>query len=138
VDLEGPAIIIAGSGMCQGGRIRHHLRRHLPDPHTDVLLVGYQAGRTIGRDLQEGRSSVYLDGESVDVRARITTISGLSAHADRDGLADWFSHLPRRKNGTVFVTHGEEAQSRAYADRLAATFGVRAEVPALHEVVELD
>ncbi|MEZ4363684.1 MAG: MBL fold metallo-hydrolase [Kofleriaceae bacterium] len=133
VDLDGPAVIIAGSGMCQGGRIGHHLRRHLPDPRTDVLLVGYQAGRTVGRDLQEGRSTVELSGETVDVRAKVTTISGLSAHADREGLTDWFSHLPRRQGGTVFVTHGEEDQSRAYAARLEAQFGTRTSVPALRE-----
>jgi metallo-beta-lactamase family protein len=138
VNLEGPAIIIAGSGMCQGGRIRHHLQKHLPDPRTDVLLVGYQAGRTVGRDLQAGLSSVYLDGETVPVRARVTTISGLSAHADRDGLTSWFSHLPRRHGGRVFVTHGEIPQSQAYADRLAAQFGTRAEVPSLYQSVVLD
>jgi metallo-beta-lactamase family protein len=138
VELDGPAVIIAGSGMCQGGRIRHHLRRHLPDPRTDVLLVGYQAGRTIGRDLQEGRDTVFLDGESVPVRAKVTTISGLSAHADRDGLTDWFARVPRRRGGAVFVTHGEEEQSSKYAARLADRFGVRAEVPALHQTVTLD
>ncbi len=138
VEQAGPAIVIAGSGMCQGGRIRHHLRRHLPDPRTDVLLVGYQAGRTLGRDLQEGRDEVFLDGESVPVRARITTISGLSAHADRDGLLDWFARLPRRPGASVFVTHGEEPQSRAFAQRLREQHGVRAEVPALYEVATLD
>lgn len=137
VNHDGPAIIIAGSGMCQGGRIRHHLARHLPDPRTDVLLVGYQAGRTLGRDLQQGRDEVFLDGQRVPVRAHITTIHGLSAHADRDGLADWFSHVPRRDAGAVFVTHGEEEQSRAYAQRLEQEFGARAEVPALDQRVEL-
>jgi metallo-beta-lactamase family protein len=137
VNLDGPAIIIAGSGMCQGGRIRHHLARHLPDPRTDVLLVGYQAGGTLGRELQEGRDEVFLDGQQIPVRAQITTIHGLSAHADRDGLADWFSHVPRRAAGAVFVTHGEEAQSRAYAERLQQEFGTRAEVPALDQRVEL-
>jgi metallo-beta-lactamase family protein len=133
VSMDGPAIVIAGSGMCQGGRIRHHLRRHLSDPRTDVLLVGYQAGRTLGRELQEGAEEVFLEGERVPVRAQVTTIHGLSAHADRDGLADWFSHVPRREAGTVFVTHGEEEQSRAYAARLEHEFGTRAEVPALDQ-----
>lgn len=133
VSMEGPAIVIAGSGMCQGGRIRHHLRRHLPDPRTDVLLVGYQSGRTLGRELQEGRDEVFLEGERVPVRARITTIHGLSAHADREGLADWFAHLPRRDAGLVFVTHGEEEQARAYAARLEEQFGTRTEVPALDQ-----
>lgn len=137
VSMDGSAIVIAGSGMCQGGRIRNHLSRHLSDPRTDVLLVGYQAGRTLGRELQEGRDEVFLDGDHVQVRAKITTIHGLSAHADREGLADWFSHIPRRDAGTVFVTHGEEAQSRAYAERLEHDFGTRAHVPGLGERVEL-
>lgn len=137
VSMEGPAIIIAGSGMCQGGRIRHHLARHLPDPRTDVLLVGYQAGRTVGRDLQEGRDEVFLDGQRVPVRAKISTIHGLSAHADREGLADWFSHVPKKDAGAVFVTHGEEEQSLAYAALLEQRFGTRAVVPALDQRVEL-
>lgn len=137
VGMDGPAIVIAGSGMCQGGRIRHHLHRHLPDPRTDVLLVGYQAGRTLGRELQEGRDEVFLDGERVPVRARITTIHGLSAHADQGGLSDWFAHVPRRDAGAVFVTHGEEVQSRAYAERLEQQFGTRVEVPALDQRFEL-
>lgn len=137
VEREGPAIIIAGSGMCQGGRIRYHLLRHLPDPRTDVVLVGYQASRTLGRALQEGRDTVYLRGQEVPVRARITTISGLSAHADRDGLAAWFAALPRKHNAPVFVTHGEELQAQAYASRLAAGYGVEATVPALGQQVAL-
>jgi len=137
VDVDGPAIIIAGSGMCQGGRIRYHLERHLPDPRTDVLLVGYQAQRTLGRALQEGRDTVYLRGQQVPVRARITTISGLSAHADRDGLAAWFAALPRNHGARVFVTHGEEAQARAYASRLDAQFGAVTDVPTLGQRVEL-
>lgn len=137
VNIEGPAIVIAGSGMCEGGRIRHHLLRHLPDPRTDVLLVGYQAGRTLGAALQQGRDRVWIGRDEVEVRARITTISGLSAHADRDGLADWFSHLPRRDGGRVFVTHGEPAQSEAYARMLGDRFGARADVPGPHDTVEL-
>lgn len=138
VEVDGPAIIIAGSGMCQGGRIRHHLQRHLPDPRTDVLLVGYQAQRTLGRALQDGRDLVYLRGQEVPVRARITTLSGLSAHADRDGLSAWFAALPRNHGARVFVTHGEEDQARAYASRLTAQFGVATEVPALGQRVVLD
>jgi hypothetical protein len=96
-DLDGPAIIIAGSGMCNGGRIRRHLARHLPDPRTDVLLVGYQGARTLGRALEDGAREVWLDGGQVEVRGRVTRLSGYSAHADRDGLADWFGAVPRRQ-----------------------------------------
>jgi metallo-beta-lactamase family protein len=137
VNAEGPAIIIAGSGMCQGGRIRHHLLRHLPDPRADVLLVGYQSGRTLGRALQEGRTTVFIDNQQVLVRARITTISGLSAHADRDGLANWFEKIPRAAGARTFVTHGEAAQSDTYAKLLTDRFHTPAHAPAMFESVEL-
>ncbi len=137
VNLDGPAIIIAGSGMCNGGRIRHHLERHLDDPRTDVLLVGYQAGRTLGAALQQGVKQVWLKGTQIQVRARITTISGLSAHADCDGLEAWFGAIPRRDGAQVFVTHGEPAQSEAYATRVRQRFGIAAAVPALGDVATL-
>jgi metallo-beta-lactamase family protein len=137
VNTEGPAVIIAGSGMCQGGRIRHHLLRHLPDPRADILLVGYQAGRTLGRALQEGRTSVYIDGQQVMVRARVTTISGLSAHADREGLASWFDKIPKAPAARAFVTHGEQEQSIAYAQLLTDRFSVAAHAPAMFETVDL-
>jgi metallo-beta-lactamase family protein len=138
VNLDGPAIIIAGSGMCQGGRIRHHLKRHLPDKRTDILLVGYQSYRTLGRALQEGRDKVFLQGEEIPVRARITTISGLSAHADRDGLATWFDKLPRRDKTRVFVTHGEEDQAEAFGKLIADRYRCPVDVPAIHQSFELD
>ncbi len=127
--IQGPAIIIAGSGMCSGGRILGHLGEYLPDPRTDVIFVGYQAMGTLGRQLQDGAKSVVIDGESVPVRAVITTISGLSAHADRDALADWYGKVPRRKGGAVFVTHGEEKSSRSYGMHLKDRFEARAIIP---------
>jgi metallo-beta-lactamase family protein len=127
--IKGPAIIIAGSGMCSGGRILGHLKEYLDDPRTDVIFVGYQAMGTLGRQLQDGVKSVDIDGESVRVKAVITTISGLSAHADRDALAEWFGKIPLRPGGAVFVTHGEEKSSRNYAQHLKDRFGARAIVP---------
>jgi len=127
--IEGAAIIIAGSGMCNGGRIIKHLAEYLPDPRTDVIFVGYQAGQTLGRELQEGRTEVMVEGKLVPVRAKITTISGFSAHADRDALAKWYSQVPLRKGGAVFVTHGEEKSSRGYAAHLKDRFSARAIVP---------
>jgi metallo-beta-lactamase family protein len=137
VQHDGPAIVIAGSGMCQGGRIRHHLEEHLSDPRTDVILVGYQARRTLGRALQEGAKEVRLRDEVVPVRAAITTISGFSAHGDRDALAAWHAAVPRRPGATTFVTHGEEEVSRFYADFLAKEQSARTHVPALFDTVDL-
>ena len=135
--IDGPAIVIAGSGMCQGGRIRRHLRDHLSDSRTDLLLVGYQAQGTLGRDLQDGRAEVWIDGAAVRVRARVTTISGFSAHADRDELLDWFAAAPLRRGGGAFITHGEDTAAAAYAAALRDRTGVAARVPALGDAVEL-
>jgi metallo-beta-lactamase family protein len=138
VALEGPAIIVAGSGMLSGGRIRHHLAAHLPDPTCDVLLVGYQAEGTLGRHLQNGGDTAFLHGEEVPVRARITTIHGFSAHADRDGLAGWLGAVPRRPGGGVFVTHGEEQSAVAYSELVARRFDTRTLVPDFGETVALE
>jgi metallo-beta-lactamase family protein len=136
-EIDGPAIIVAGSGMCSGGRIRGYLKEYLHDPRTDVIFVGYQAHGTLGRELQRGDKRVSVDGETIDVGAVITTISGLSAHADRDGLARWFNNIPRTEGGAVFVCHGEEKASRAYGRLLKDRFGARAIVPALDDTAAL-
>ena len=136
-EIEGPAVIVAGSGMCSGGRIRGYLREYLDDPRTDVIFVGYQAAGTLGRELQAGRTRVSIDGETIDVRAAITTVSGLSAHADQDGLASWFEKIPRGSGGAVFVTHGEEKVSRVYGRLLKDRFGARSIVPALGDTASL-
>ncbi len=120
-ELEDPMIILAGSGMCAGGRIVGHLRELLPRPETCVLFVGYQAHGTPGRAIQEaaGRGgSVALEGERVPVRAEVVTLSGLSAHADRDELTAWARALP---SPTTFVLHhGEPDAQRALRDHLVA------------------
>jgi metallo-beta-lactamase family protein len=116
--LERPAIIIAGSGMCTGGRIVGHLRELLPEPETCVLFVGYQARGTTGRAIQEaarrGRGgSVEIDGQRVAVRAEVQTLSGLSAHADRGELAAWLGAISGVKE--VALHHGERAVQRQLA-----------------------
>ncbi|MBI4575510.1 MAG: MBL fold metallo-hydrolase [Planctomycetes bacterium] len=116
---QGPLVIISASGMCESGRILHHLRQRLPDGRNLVLLVGYQAAGTLGRRLQEGASEVRIFGETVGVRAQVETVSGVSAHADRLGLeAHARSH--RSGLGAVYVVHGEEDASLALARRLSA------------------
>ena len=136
-ELDGPAIIIAGSGMCNGGRIRGHLARHLPDPRTDVLLVGYQGARTLGRALEDGAAEVWLDGRQVPVRGRVTRLSGYSAHADRDGLAGWFGQVPRTGAATAIVTHGEDQARASYAALLRDRFGAPTLVPDLDQTIAL-
>lgn len=124
MDTKGPMIIIAGSGMCTGGRIVHHLEDGLPDPGCTVLFVGHQAVGTTGRKIQEAAKAggtVWMNHTEVPVRARIETLRGLSAHADRDELLDWLGHIPNVKR--VALHHGEADAQHALID-YAKTHGV--------------
>jgi metallo-beta-lactamase family protein len=111
-EREGPMVIIAASGMCEGGRILHHLQQGVSDPRNIVLIVGFQAENTLGRRIVEHQPVLRILGEEHPLRARVHTINALSAHADRDGLLRWFDTLdprPRR----VFAIHGEAPQCAA-------------------------
>lgn len=115
-DAEGPILIIAGSGMCTGGRIVGHLREGLPREDTTVLFVGYQAEGTPGRRIEEAAASggtVWLDGEELRVRAKIARLRGLSAHADRGELLAWLRHIPDVRR--VALHHGEVSAQDAFA-----------------------
>ncbi|GEJ58385.1 MBL fold metallo-hydrolase RNA specificity domain-containing protein [Anaeromyxobacter diazotrophicus] len=133
--VEGPCVIISASGMATGGRILHHLEHRLPDERTTVLLAGYQAPGTRGWSLQNGARTLRLHGLDVPVRARVATLTGLSAHGDRDEVARWLDTLPRPPARTYCV-HGEPAPLAAVRDRLAAR-GWSAAVPRHGEEVEL-
>ena len=114
--LEGPMVIIAGSGMCTGGRIIGHLRVGLPSEDTTVLFVGYQAEGTPGRRIQNAarnQGTVFIDGEAVKVRAKVETLSGLSAHADRKELLAWLRHIPDVSR--VALHHGDVEAQEAFA-----------------------
>jgi len=132
-----PKVIIAGSGMSNGGRIIHHEKRYLPDSKNTLLLIGYQSAGTPGRLLQEGVKSIKILGEDVPVNAEIITISGYSAHKDSDALLDFISHT----NDTVkkvFVVMGETRSSLFLAQRLRDNLGVQAVVPSVGDSFELD
>jgi metallo-beta-lactamase family protein len=119
--VAGGAVIISASGMCDGGRIRHHLRHHLPNPHTTVLFTGFQAQGTLGRQLVERAADVYIDGARIPVHADVVTLGGFSAHADQPALLDWlrgFSVLPK-----VWLVHGEPAAASALAQRIQDQWG---------------
>jgi metallo-beta-lactamase family protein len=134
--LEGGAVIISASGMCDGGRIRHHLKHRLANPHTTVLFVGYQASGTLGRRIVDGARSVRIMGQDIPVRAQIVTLGGFSAHAGQTALVNWLKHFqpsPRR----LFLVHGEEATATALAVRIEHETGCRAEIPRHGESVEL-
>jgi metallo-beta-lactamase family protein len=110
------AIIIAGSGMCNGGRIQHHLKHRLWRPNTHVLIIGYQACGTLGRQLVDGAREVRILHEQIQVNATVHTVGGLSAHADQAGLLDWYDHF--RQRPPVVLVHGEDRAREVLADKL--------------------
>lgn len=132
--LKGPCVVIAASGMCEGGRILHHLMHGVGDPDNTVLIVGFQAEHTLGRRLVDRVPTVKIYGEEQRVRCRVEKINGFSAHADRDELATYIKHIPGLKR--VFVVHGEEEPSLAFASYLTS-LKIKATVPNLGEKVEL-
>ncbi len=134
--LKGSAVIISSSGMCDGGRIKHHLRHNLWRPETSVIFVGFQAEGTLGRRIVNGDDTVRIFGEEIQVNAKIYTINGLSAHADRDGLLDWASHF-RGSNPMTFVVHGEERAAFDFSRTLESELALRTYVPDWGETVEL-
>ena len=135
--IRGTAIIIAGSGMCTGGRIKHHLVTNISRPESTILFVGYQARDTLGRHIVDGAREVRILGQSYRVRARIVQLTGFSAHADRDELMKWLSALeeaPQR----LFVTHGEPEVAKSFSDYLRDKMRWKVSVPAYREQVLLD
>lgn len=128
-------IIIAGSGMCNGGRVRHHLRHNLWRPGAHVMIVGYQAQNTLGRQLVDRHRNVRIFNEPVRVNAQIHTIGGLSAHADQQGLLDWYSHFHTRP--PVWLVHGEDSARQTLAEKLRQRFHCRAELAAAGMEVEI-
>lgn len=135
--VPAPKIIIAGSGMSHGGRIREHERQYLDDPRTTLLLVGYQSVGSVGRLLQDGAKRIRIDGQEVKVRARIETIRGYSGHADRDQLIDFVAHTSGSLK-RVFVAMGEERSSLFLVQRLRDYLGVDAVVPSPGDVISID
>jgi metallo-beta-lactamase family protein len=116
--LREPAVIISASGMCEAGRILHHLKNNIEDARNTVLIVGWQAPYTLGRRLVERRPVVKIFGEEYRLKAQVETINGFSAHADRNDLLDYARQLGGQRLKSAFVVHGEEASSLALAEGL--------------------
>lgn len=136
-EIKGTVMIIAGSGMCTGGRIKHHLVNNISRPECTILFVGYQAEGTLGRQILDGAKSVRIYGQQRPVRARVTQIQGFSAHADRDELLKWLSILsaePRQ----IFVTHGESKTADRFCEFLKEKTGYSASVPTYGMKVRLE
>ena len=134
--IRGSAVIIAGAGMCTGGRIKYHLRRNITRPECTILFVGYQAGGTLGRQIVDGAQEVRIHGRMYTVRATIKQIHGFSAHADRDALLRWLKAYRSPKR--VFITHGEPEAATSFATTVTEQTGWPTSVPQHGDVVELD
>ncbi len=132
-NVPAPKIVIAGSGMSNGGRILHHERRYLPDPNSTLLFIGYQAHGTLGREILEGARFVRIMGEEVKVRAKIRTISGYSAHADQPRLLNWVKPM-RRSVKTLFLVQGEPESAEILMHKIQDELAVKAVVPKMGDV----
>ena len=123
-----PKVILSASGMCEAGRIRHHLKHNLWRPECTVLFVGYQANGTLGRALVEGAQEVKLFGETIEVFAHIEQLAGISGHADKQGLIRWLQGF-KKKPERVFVVHGEDAVCDVFTECLRNEYGYDAVAP---------
>jgi metallo-beta-lactamase family protein len=130
------AIIIAGSGMCTGGRILHHLKHNLWHKKNHVVIVGYQAIGTLGRALVDGVPMVKIFGDEIAVKAQVHTLGGFSAHAGQDQLIDWASHF-RSPRPRMFLVHGELDAMQSLQQRFVREYQWDAYIPSMGEVITL-
>jgi len=134
-DFSKSCIIIAGNGMCTGGRIKHHIRNDIDNPNNTLMFIGFQARGTLGYWINKGEKMIRLLGTEVEVNAKIESLEGFSAHADRKGLMAWLKNFsPKPKK--VFIVHGEEKQSMEFEKRVKKE-GMSAYIPSLGENIEL-
>jgi metallo-beta-lactamase family protein len=133
--IESGAVILAGSGMCTGGRVRHHLKHNLWRARSSIVFVGYAAEGTLARRIVDGAGSVRLFGEEIQVRAQVWTINGFSAHADQAALLDWLGRSPRRE---VFLVHGEYERGMAAMGEALQQRGIASRIPGMHEPIALN
>ncbi len=134
--LDGPAVIISASGMCESGRVLHHLANHLPNERNVLLIVGYQAEGTLGRRLVEGAEKVFILGREVERRAAVVKMNALSAHAGRDELQGWYGRFQNRVRN-LFLVHGEPAQSEPFGEWARQNSSAKVSIPGLGESFEI-
>lgn len=132
-----PKVIISASGMCEAGRIRHHLKHNLWRKESTIVFVGYQSVGTLGRSLLEGTDSVKLFGETIEVKAEIVKISGISSHADKKGLLDWVRGFQEKPPVQVFVVHGEDHVCDSFAGCIREELGIDASAPYSGSIFDL-
>jgi metallo-beta-lactamase family protein len=135
--LHGPFVVISASGMCEAGRILHHLRNNIEDPRNTVLITGYQAVNTLGRKLVEKWTEVRIFGEPRTVRAEVVSLDALSGHADYNELIQWVRPItPALRK--IFLVHGEPEQAQPFAELLSRTFQISAAPAQPQERFELE
>jgi len=135
-DIKGPCVILAGAGMCNAGRILHHLKQNLATATTQILIVGFQGHGSLGRRLVDGQKVVTIFGERIPVLAKVHTLNGFSGHADQNELLKWFGKLAPSKP-KVILTHGEDEARNALAGLIQQRHKITPTVPKLGEVIEI-
>lgn len=130
-----PKIIISSSGMCEAGRIKHHLKHNLWRKTSSIVFVGYQAEGTLGRSIRDGAKEVKIFGEQIHVNAEVYNVEGFSGHADKNGLLDWLKHF--KNNPRVFIVHGEEDAKNEFAGEVEEKLGLECLVPEYNHVYEI-
>src|SRR5262249_15772362 len=135
-NLKCPSLIMAGAGMCTGGRILHHFRHNLSRPGTRVLIVGYQGHGSLGRMLLDGKKAVTIFGEKIPVRASVHTFGGLSGHAGQSDLLRWLDSCAASRP-RVFLTHGEDRARKPLGKMIEDRYKLRVDYPGLRETIEI-
>lgn len=136
-DFKEPAIIISASGMCETGRILHHLANNIENPRNQILIVGYNAQHTLGRRIADGEKIVKIFGEEYKVKAKVTVLDSLSAHADQRELLDYFQNFEKQKLEKIFLVHGEENELQTFASLLKQKGFKRINIPERGNVFEI-
>ena len=137
-DIPPPKVIIAGSGMSNGGRILHHERRYLSDPKSLLLIISYQTAGSLGRRIFEGEKIVKIFDKPVQIRCKVRAIGGYSAHPDKNGLMKWLEGFDTHKIKKIFIVHGEEGPALALSNQARDNLGIEAMVPYRGDIVELN
>jgi metallo-beta-lactamase family protein len=135
--IKGTAIIMAGSGMCSGGRIKHHLAANISRPNSSIIFVGYQAVGTLGREIVDGAKEVRIFGQQYPVQAKVAYLHGFSGHADQQELLNWLTNIKKTPR-QVFITHGEPSISENFADIVRERTGWQVTIPDYKDEVILD
>lgn len=136
-DLKEPVIIISASGMCEAGRIKHHLKHNLWRSDSTIVFVGYQAKGTLGRRILEGEKTVNIFGEEITVNAEIQNIESFSGHADQKGIMDWISSF-KKKPKKVFIVHGEDSAQKVLSEKIKDVFNIETVIPSKYDTYDFE